>query len=141
MKKNSVILFLFFLSTTQIAIDALPSCNVADAYVHAVTERSLFVWSLLDLAEQESIVDYPLFYDELCQASLKLCKEVQALYENNYPICLEKFIESNKLIDYLEQKFDLLAQQKLPPSRYKSAIEIILYYANHFLKNNVAIDA
>ncbi len=111
-----------------------PVCDITDIITRQLSTQALTIWSLLDLAEEENIVNHQLFYDELCQATLKLCKEVQQLKESGYPLPESQLACFDGLFDLLHRRFKALPVNTEHEIRYIHAIDIILQYAYYFLK-------
>lgn len=118
---------------------SIERCDISDEYTRSITEKSLFIWSLLDLAEGGVIVDNDLFCDELCRASLVLCKEVQQLTESFYGLSDEQIYSYRQLFDHLHKKFVALPEKVLIEKSYVNAIDIILQYVPCFLQEDISI--
>jgi|GEM_PF-4841342 hypothetical protein len=135
--KKSIFIALFFIVRP---LCALEFCDIADELTRPLTEQSILIWSLLDLAESECIINHELFYDELCQAALKLCKDVQQLQESRYSISSEKLESLTEFFKLIHNKFMKLPEYHIADRRYVHAIDIILDYSDFFLKNNLGIN-
>ncbi len=133
---NSVYFCFVLLEVSMVcATSCLETCDITQILTKPLTERSLIIWSLLDLAENNVIVDQELFYDELCRASLGLCKEVQQLQESSYLLSKSQVEGYTELFSHLHERFKRLPQQHASQIRYRHAIDVILHYADFFLKN------
>ncbi len=130
-------LFLVFISGNFL----FSLCDITDVISKQVSNEALAVWSLLELAEHEHITDHALFYDELCQATLKLCKEVQQLKESGYQLAERQINCFGQLFNHLHTRFRALPEFFEKDPRYTHAIDVILEYTNYFLKNDLSVDA
>jgi hypothetical protein len=119
----------------------MPACDITDIITRQVNNQALAIWGLLDLAEQEHIVDHELFYDELCQVTLKLCKEVQLLKDSGYPLENSQMDCFGKLFYHLHTRFKALPEMAEKDQRYIDAIDVIFHYTAFFLKNDLCVDA
>ncbi len=128
-----------FLFIIPLIYSSMPACDISDLIMRPVTNHALTVWALLDLAQQESIVDQKLFYDELCQSTLKLCKEIQLLKESRYLLADAQANCLSLLVTHLRARFRRLPEVSEPDIRRINAIEVILHYCHLFLKNNLSI--
>lgn len=127
--------FFIFCFSIISSSSCLDTCDITQMLTKPLTERSLVIWSLLDLAENNVIVDQELFYDELCRASLGLCKEVQQLQENNYILSNAQIETYAELFSHLQARFNRLPHHDVSHIRYRYAIEVIFHYSDFFLKN------
>ncbi len=118
----------------------MPTCDISDVITRQVTNEALTIWALLDLAEHEHIYDQKLFYDALCQTTLKLCKEVQQLKESGYPIAEQQMNSLGKLFGHLHTRFRELPDMPDQDLRLMHAVDVILHYAQYFLKNNLGVE-
>lgn len=119
---------------------AFERCDISYALTRPLMEKSITFIGLIALAENESIVDEDLFYDELCKASLHLCKEVLLMRSNGYSLSDAQNRSFEKLFDYLRDKFEKLPV-KTAHQQPMQAITLILKYADFFLKDNMHIEA
>ncbi|MBY0109796.1 MAG: hypothetical protein K2X90_01660 [Candidatus Babeliaceae bacterium] len=136
---RSMYALLAFLVIIPLIDSSMPACDISDLITRPVTNQALTVWALLDLAEQEHIVDQHLFYDELCQSTLKLCKEIQLLKESRYLLADSQAYCLSMLLSNLYVRFRALPEVSAPDARFINAIEVIFHYCNVFLKNNLSV--
>lgn len=137
MRISNILVFFFI---AQLAYAQMPVCDISDDLIRQVTHEAFTIWALLDLAEREHISDKNLFYDQLCQTTLKLCKEVQLLQESGYQIGDYKMECFGMLFEHLHSRFRALPEMADPDIRHIHAIDVILHYADYFLKNNLCIE-
>lgn len=130
--KKIIFLFIFF-NLSLLSQESFYFCDISDTYCRTLTDKALAIWSLLELADQDVVSDYELFYDELCKAALVLCKEVQSITDQRYSFSDEQISSFHELFMLLYKKFTLLRTQQAY-QEYEHAIDIILQYADHFLK-------
>jgi len=118
----------------------MPFCDITDLMTRQVTNEAFAIWTLIDLAEHGHIVDQQLFYDELCQSTLKLCKEVQQVKDSGYRLADSQMACLGELFGYLHTRFKALPEMVDQDQRRIHAIDVILYYTDYFLKNNPSIN-
>ena len=137
MKISNLLVFFFI---AQYAHAHMPLCDISDVITRQVTNEAFTIWALLDLAEHEHIIDQKLFYDELCQTTLKLCNQVQQLNDSGYQIADSQMDCLGKLFGHLHTRFRALPEMADQDVRHIHAIDVILHYADYFLKNNLSIE-
>lgn len=131
----------FLISIGLIYGHELPICDISHQLTQQVTSRALSAWALLDLAEQEHIVDYALFFDTLCQTTLALCKEVQILKESGYLLGDQQTHCMGTLLGMLHMRFQGLSDIPEYHIKHVHAIDTILHYSKYFLIENLDINA
>ena len=119
---------------------AFERCDISYALTRPLMEKSIAFIGLVELAENESIVDEDLFYDELCKVSLYLCNEVILIRSNGYSLSDDQNRSFEGLFDYLRNKFEKLPIKNTHQQPIQ-AITLILKYTDFFLKENMRIKA